>query len=152
MNLEESKLETQKHILRVQELLQKAIRNLGIRSQFHDQSKLEEPEASVFAKYTPLLRNSTYGSDEYKQFLVEMKPAIDHHYANNSHHPEYYANGISGMSLLDLLEMLADWKAAGERHADGDMMRSLTVNKERFGIDEQLWGILVNTARELNYV
>ena len=31
----------------------------------------------------------TYGSDEYKACLTEMKPALDHHYAANRHHPEH---------------------------------------------------------------
>jgi hypothetical protein len=44
-----------------------------------------------------------------------MKPAIQHHYKANSHHPEFYDNGVEGMSLFDVLEMLLDWKAATER-------------------------------------
>ena len=34
--------------------------------------------------------------------------------------------------------MLADWKAATERHADGDLLRSLRLNTERFGLSPQL--------------
>ena len=60
--------------------------------------------------------------------------------------------GINGMTLLDLIEMLCDWKAAGERHADGSMERSLMVNQERFHIGEQLQSILENTARELGFL
>jgi hypothetical protein len=56
------------------------------------------------------------------------------------------------MSLLDLLEMLCDWKAASERHADGDIARSLRINRERFGIDGQLAAILENTAVELQWL
>ena len=115
----------------------------------HDKSKLEEPEASTFAIYTEKLKGTTYGSDEYKRFLAEMKPALDHHYANNQHHPEYYADGIHGMSLLDLIEMIVDWKAASERHDDGDIRRSVEVNQERFGYDDGLRRILENTVDEL---
>jgi hypothetical protein len=60
--------------------------------------------------------------------------------------------GIDGMSLLDLIEMLCDWKAAGERHADGSMSRSLQINKERFQVSPQLQSILENTARELGWI
>ncbi len=55
------------------------------------------------------------------------------------------------MSLLDLIEMLADWKAAGERHANGSMAKSLKFNRMRFSIDEQLQSVLENTAREMGW-
>ena len=50
------------------------------------------------------------------------------------------------MTLIDLIEMLADWKAATERHDDGSLERSFKINKERFEIDIQLLQILENTA------
>jgi hypothetical protein len=60
--------------------------------------------------------------------------------------------GINGMSLFDLLEMLCDWKAAGERHADGCVKRSLKVNKERFKLSDQLASVLHNTAVECGWI
>jgi hypothetical protein len=100
----------------------------------------------VFDEYTPKLKRSTYGSDEYKGFLEAMGPALDHHYDVNRHHPEHFEQGIGGMNLIDLIEMMADWKAATERHEDGDLERSLRINQERFGISDQLVAILRNTA------
>jgi hypothetical protein len=114
-------------------------------------SKLEEPEKSMYDEFTPKLRAMTYGSDEYKQMLAAMGPALQHHYVNNTHHPEHYSNGVNGMSLLDLIEMLADWKAAGMRHADGSMAQSLEVNRKRFGMSDQLYEIFVNTVKELGW-
>lgn len=144
--------DTKKHIYRVQWLLGRCMRNLRLRQNAHDKSKLEDPEKTIFDEMTPKLKNSIYGSEEYKSFLESMKPALDHHYALNSHHPEHYPNGINGMSLLDLLEMLCDWKAAGERHANGSMERSLEINKDRFKISPQLQCVLENTARELGWL
>lgn len=144
--------DTKAHISRVQELIDVSCGNLYRRSNEHDRSKLLAPEKEAFDEYTPKLKNSTYGSDEYKGFLAGLKVALDHHYANNSHHPEHYENGIDGMSLFDLVEMLSDWKAAGERHADGSMERSLRVNKDRFKISPQLQSILENTVRELGWL
>jgi len=115
------------------------------RSEEHDQSKLVDPEKSIFDEFTPKLRNSTYGSDEYKSFLTSMKPALDHHYKNNSHHPEFFENGIQDMTLLDILEMLMDWKAATIRHADGDILRSIEINQSRFGYSDDIKKILINT-------
>ena len=114
-------------------------------------SKLADPEKTTFDEYTPKLKTSTYGSDEYKRFLAEMRPALEHHYAENRHHPEHFPNGIDDMTLIDVMEMLADWKAATERHDDGDIARSLKIQAERFGISEQLARILHNTVDYLGW-
>lgn len=145
----DSRPETIAHISRVQNLLSECITNLTDRAVAHDQSKLESPEKEAFDLLTPKLKKLTYGSEEYRATLREMKPALEHHYANNSHHPEHYPNGIEGMSLFDIIEMLVDWKAASERHADGSMAKSLEHNRARFNISDQLYNILCNTAREL---
>ena len=147
----DSRADTLAHIARVQALLEQVRNELTIRAAHHDASKLQEPEKSVFDAVTPRLKALTYGSEEYKASLVEMGEALDHHYAHNSHHPQHYANGFDGMSLLDIIEMFADWKAAGERHADGSLTKSLEVNRTRFGLSEQLWQILENTRKELGW-
>lgn len=76
---------------------------------------------------------------------------MQHHYTHNSHHPEHFANGVSGMSLLDVMEMFCDWKAASEQHKNGSIERSIHINRERFGFSEQLASILENTWRELGW-
>ena len=55
------------------------------------------------------------------------------------------------MSLLDLVEMLADWKAAGMSHANGNMDASMEIDRKRFGISDQLFEILSNTVREMEW-
>jgi hypothetical protein len=147
----DSREDTLKHIRRVQELLSMIANALVQRGIHHDTSKLEDPEKAIFDEYTPKLKDSTYGSDEYKGYLEEMKVALDHHYSHNSHHPEYYFMGVSGMSLLDVIEMFCDWKAATERHADGDISKSIEINKERFEMSDQLADIFKNTVAELNW-
>jgi hypothetical protein len=140
------------HIGKVQQHIAACVDSLQFRAQVHDASKLLPPEKEAFDEVTPQLRGLTYGSDEYKASVARLGPALDHHYFVNSHHPEHYPDGVKGMSLLDLLEMLCDWKAASERHADGDIARSLRINRERFGIDGQLAAILENTAVELQWL
>lgn len=147
----DSRPDTEAHITRVRALIGDAVENMHDRAFHHDLSKLRSPEKEMFDEYTPRLRATTYGSDEYKAALVEMGAALRHHYTHNSHHPEHYPNGIEGMSLLDVLEMLADWKAATERHADGNLTRSLEINAARFGISPQLLSILANTVREMGW-
>lgn len=143
--------DTMAHIGRVQELLRDAKDRLTVRAALHDKSKLENPEKAAFDVLTPRLRDLQYGSDEYRASLREMKPALDHHYAHNSHHPEHYQNGVDGMSLFDVIEMLCDWKAASERHATGSIRQSLVHNAERFNISAQLAHILVNTVEEFGW-
>ena len=145
----DSAKDTLLHIKRVNELLLGVAKELMDRAIRHDSSKLEEPEKYLFDKMTPKLKGLTYGSEEYKKSLDELKPALDHHYANNSHHPEYYKNGIDDFTLVDLIEMFLDWKAASERHEDGDIFRSIEINKNRFKMSDQLVLILNNTARNM---
>lgn len=142
----DSASDTMRHISRVRQLMENIAGEILLRSGNHDKSKLENPEKAVFDKMTPLLKGLTYGSPEYKESIAKMKPALNHHYAKNRHHPEHFKNGVNEMHLVDVVEMLCDWKAATERHADGDIVKSLQINKDRFGISEQLIGILCNTV------
>ena len=147
----DSTQDTLDHIGKVQARIHECTNNLIVRAERHDKSKLVEPEKSGFDVMTLKLRDLVYGSDEYRAALEEGKPTIDHHYQVNTHHPEHYENGIAGMSLLDIIEMLSDWKGASERTKQGSIAASLVHNKTRFGIDDQLAAILENTVRELGW-
>jgi hypothetical protein len=144
----DSTSETQKHIDKVIINANRFISKLQKQVEKHDSSKLKEPEKAYFDEATPKLKNLEYGSDEYKKSLEDIKPALDHHYANNSHHPDHYKNGINGMSLIDLVEMIADWKAACSRNKDSNIEKSLEINKEKFKINDQLYDILKNTIEK----
>jgi len=148
----DSRPDTYAHIATVREYLLRVVHDLIYRAHDHDLSKLESPEREVFDEYTPKLKDSTYGSDEYKAFLAGMGEGLRHHYEVNRHHPEHFEGGIHDMTLVDLIEMLADWKAATLRHADGDLDRSITQNAERFGYGEEFERLLRNTAREFGWI
>jgi hypothetical protein len=149
----DSTVDTRVHIAKVQGLLADVITILQSRGTEHDLSKFSSPEKEAYDELTPKLRDVQYGSEEYKEIIREMRPAIDHHYQKNRHHPEYYSNGIGGMSLIDLLEMLVDWKAASERSEKSvSFEKAFDINKKRFDINPQLAGILWNTACELDWV
>lgn len=81
--------DTMEHIARVRDLLGIAIKLLIDRGQDHDQCKLESPELEYFAAYNDRLHGSTYDSPEFNATKALMKPALDHHYANSRHHPEF---------------------------------------------------------------
>lgn len=137
---------TQVHIDSVGDKLSTMSSALLQRGRDHDASKLQEPELPIFVEYTPKLKGLTYGSAEYKKCLAEMKPALDHHYEVNSHHPEFFGGDVGKMNLVDLVEMLCDWIAATERHADGNIEDSFQVNAKRFGLSDQLLSILKNSV------
>lgn len=167
MNNYDSRPETQQHINKVGRYIELVIQKLSKRADEHDASKLVSPEVEAFDKATPLLQQLEYGTPEYKQSLKDLGPALEHHYANNTHHPEHFENGIRGMTLLDLTEMLCDWKAASERMRkptpaaegrpdvptyDSDFARSIRLNAERFDYPDGLTDILLNTAVELGFI
>lgn len=141
----DSRLDTQEHIAEVQGLMEGFARMILLRARAHDASKLSEPEKSAFDAATPKLRALTYGSDEYKQALVDLGPALEHHYGANAHHPEHFPHGIHDMGLIDVVEMFCDWLAATLRHADGDIRKSIDMNAERFGYDEGIRALLLNS-------
>uniref|UniRef100_A0A6M3LM65 Uncharacterized protein n=1 Tax=viral metagenome TaxID=1070528 RepID=A0A6M3LM65_9ZZZZ len=143
--------DTLKHARVVLSMLNEIIHHLIRRAAIHDDSKLYPPEKEIFDAYTPKLKNSTYGSDDYNQFLKEMGVGLDNHYKMNRHHPEHFVDGIRDMTLVDIIEMLCDWKAATLRHNNGDIYKSLEINAKRFGIDDQLLKILDNTVKYLSW-
>ena len=138
--------ETMRHILTVRTLLAGAASRLLARANAHDTSKLSDPEVESFAKHTAALAKLEYGSDEYRAELKQMKPAIQHHYEHNRHHPEFHPNGLDDMNLFDLVEMLCDWKAAGLRHETGSLAKSMTINADRFAMPPFLVRLLNNTV------
>jgi len=145
----DSRPDTYEHIAKVRGYMLMAAQELIERAHTHDQSKLEDPEKESWDIATPKLASLEYGSDEYRASLRDIKPAVEHHYQKNSHHPEHYTNGIDGMTLVDLLEMLCDWKAAGERHdPPNDIIDSIEYNTKRFHISDQLAHVLFNTAED----
>lgn len=150
MSIDECRVETQKHIEKVRHYIRTITDKLTSRGVNHDKIKLESPEVEIFAEYTPLLAKTTYGSEDYQNALNGMKLALDHHYANSRHHPEHFVHGINDMNLVDIVEMLCDWKAASERQMNGNLLHSIEMNAKRFQYDDQLKQILMNTAKLLD--
>lgn len=145
--MNEARFKTLRHIETVRNFINLTVRELLYRGERHDASKLESPEVEGFDELTDKLRGSTYNSPEYLQFRKDLKPILDHHYAHNRHHPEHHKEGITDMNLIDLLEMICDWKASSMRHNDGNILKSIEVNQERFGYSDELRRILENTAK-----
>ena len=144
----DSTIETKAHITLVTEYLEKLVAKLTIRAKEHDQSKLMSPEKEAFDKLASSLKSLTYGSEEYNSTLEKVRPAIEHHWKNNRHHPEYHEHGLEDMNLVDIIELFCDWCAATHRHDDGDIGRSINVNAKRFKYPGLIGKIFINTCKE----
>jgi hypothetical protein len=148
----DSRNDTEEHIKNVRGFLSDVVGNLSARSLIHDGSKLEEPEKPIYDECIPRIKEAErlhgYGSPEYNEAARSMGTALQHHYGANSHHPEHYPNGVGGMSLMDVIEMLADWKASAKR---GNQKFDISFRARRFGISDELAEILENTVRELGW-
>lgn len=144
-----SKADTLAHKQKVSYFLHLIVKELLDRADEHDNTKLEDPELALFDEYTPKLHQVTYDSEEYRGFLKELNVALEHHYAKNRHHPQHFPNGIKDMNLVDIVELIADWKSATLRHDNGNILKSINQNQERFGFSDDLKSILTNTAEWL---
>jgi len=123
----------------------------------HDMSKYQWVEAEAFAR-TSYPRESDYGSDAYKESLGSVAKSLVHHYAHNSHHPQYYllkdediedGQAYNRMCALDRIEMVCDWRAACRKHITGDIYKSIEINKERFGYTQDDYEWIKSLADEL---
>lgn len=149
----DSSRDTADHIQLVQHIMELFCNRIRNRAMYHDASKRNSPEKEALDLNGQKLRSLTYGSEEYFAQLKspEMAAFLDHHYKTNSHHPEHFENGVAGMDLFDFIEMFADWRAAVERHKDGDIMVSIEKNTKRFNLDPQIVSIFQNTAKILGW-
>lgn len=127
-------------------LYKKYLNELLDRKANHDRTKLEYPEKQEFDKYNQKLKELTYGSEEYNQNLYTLRNALCHHYRYNRHHPEHFGNGIYGMTIMDLTEMICDWKASSERQLNGDIYDGIEKSSQRFNYDKKMVRVLSNTV------
>lgn len=118
---------------------------LAVRGVNHDRSKFDPEEYSSFVGQTVKLKDFVYGSDEYRAELEKIRPAINHHYQHNRHHPKHFVNGIRGMNLVDIIEMFCDWHASILRQKDGDIRKSIEIGQKRFKFSDDLKQIFLNT-------
>jgi hypothetical protein len=125
----DSRPATHEHIHQVQKLLTRVLVDLQERLVLHDRSKLSDPEKAAFDEVSSALRKTTYGSDEYKANLAKIRPALDHHFAHNAHHPEFGEMSADGP---------VEWRSVREYQDHYEVsnygdVRSLTRTVKRSG-------------------
>ena len=120
------------------------------RAHHHDMSKFGEEEFPHYANVIEEFEKFSFGSDGYNCAREKLGIALKHHYENNRHHPEHFPNGIDDMNLIDILEMICDWKSATQNHSavKGDISNSVEILSEKYKINPQLKSIIYNTLRD----
>lgn len=127
-----------KHKIYVAYYLIKIVLKLIHRALIHDNSKYRFSEAIPMSKIAKYLINTLYGSKAYKDLTNRNYEAIKIHYKRNRHHPEYHDNDYKKMSLIDLIEMFVDWKAASKRYKNGNFDKSVEISKEKFKMSDEI--------------
>ena len=151
-NAEDFLCDTILHITEVQENLEIISSQLRQRGFAHDRTKFQELEFDAFVSTRTKFKKANYGTPEYQECVDAVKPAVGHHYENNRHHTGYWPSGIKDMSLIDILEMLADWKAANRRSPDLDFTESIKRCVKKYEISEELEKIIRTTLKELQWL
>jgi hypothetical protein len=148
----EAHFDTWLHKHLINKLLLDVTFDIQHRALTHDDSKMtNNVEMEGFGKVGPLLSSVPFGTPEFETYKSEMQPAISHHMCNNRHHVESHENGVDDMNLIDLIEMLADWKAAGSRRDDSSIEKSIEMMSRRYKFSDDLKKIMKNTANYLKY-
>lgn len=140
------------HIKEVQSNLEIFSYELRKRGVEHDMTKLQEPEFTAFVSTRDRFKKANYGTPEYQELVEEIKPAVNHHYENNRHHTGFHENGINDMNFIDILEMIADWKAAERRSPDKSLEDTLDYAFKKYQIDDQLKKIFINTMKYFKFI
>lgn len=135
--------------------VEKLVSKLMQRASEHDLSKFSPIEVQSFTINIPLVdaaqKRWGYESPEHKAARAALGEGLKHHYESNTHHPEHFANGIDGMNVLDIVEMLCDWWGVADAK-DADVMEFIQSNAKRFGITVQLKVAMENTVRQISYI
>lgn len=137
------------HISNVTKHLGAIAHDLKIRGVKHDGSKFDKDEFPHLVQMEIELDRDgelEFDSPEFMERMEKLQPMRVAHYKKNRHHPEHFERGVNDMNLLDIVEMLCDWKDASERH--GHDAIQLTKCFERFNISDQLGSIIENTCQD----
>lgn len=119
------------------------LKDLGCRILSHDYSKLAGAEYYGYKNVVYKLAGLEYGTPEHKKAIAELDEPFVFHYSVNSHHVEYYDNGILDFDIFDLIEMILDWCSACVCRGFDFRLSSVKKNQDKMGFDDDLFNIIV---------
>lgn len=132
------------HITRVRKHIATFVRLLIKRSLNHDNSKLQDPELTLWKEMDKEPRYP-YGSEEYKEKMKRWEKVFKHHYSYNRHHPEFYENGVNDMTLVDIVEMMCDWLGYKQAISITEALNVCDEQMKRYNISNELRQVIFNT-------
>lgn len=139
-----------KHKEEVVVAMAKFAAEISYRAGVHDNSKFSADEFDINSEHVQHFNKYDFDTAEEKNLRELVGPAIIAHRKRNRHHPEHFENGIDGMNLIDLLEMLCDWQSASKRAKGDSLRKGLPILKEKYNISPQLLKIIENTLKDFN--
>jgi len=142
----DARLDSLLHIKKVSTNINEIAIEVIKRSIKHDESKFESPEREELDKVVPIIKQGK-DAPNYKQAKLGAESLMKVHKSKNSHHPEFYKNGIDGMNLLDIIEYLSDMKAESKDNLEEILLK----NSKKYNWSEQLLNIMKNTAKILEW-
>ena len=130
------------HIAEFQQAIDTLTEKLKQRAKTHDASKLKEPELTQYTEAEEKLENFKPGSKSYLTFAQKHHIIFSEHFKKNPHHVEHFKNGFNDMTLLDLIDVLTDWRLDC---GDEDWNKFVDDRKEFYGMDNQVVSIFKNS-------
>ena len=141
-----------RHIRYVQLAIDEVSHELDRRGMAHDLSKMLDDEFAGFSRINAAARINKFGSPAYSEAMQREQRTIDLHFSRNRHHAEFYAEhpdalvnnrGAEGMTFLDIIEMVCDWRGAQQGYDDPrPWSETVELNfkaKGKYLSTEQLW-------------
>jgi hypothetical protein len=84
--------------------------------------------------WNALDENFTCQSLKFTSYMLEKKQTL---------------SMLESMNLVDIIELLSDWKAATGRCLNGDIYKSIEINQSRFGYTDEIKKIFINTLKNI---
>ena len=132
------------HIAEFQQAIDTITEKLKTRAKTHDASKLKEPELTQYTEAEEKLEKFKPGSPEYLKIRDKYDIILSKHFTKNPHHPEHFKNGFNDMSILDLLDVLTDWRLDC---GDGDWNKFVDDRRDYYRMDDQVVRIFKNSKK-----
>lgn len=110
----------------------------------HDYSRYNWVELKYNIDNLDKIRYSKYSSYEWKKLTNKNLPHAINHFKKNRHHPEHFENGVEDMQLIDVVEMVCDWKAAARRRYKKLNKKLYNKTAINYKIDGKLYKIISN--------
>lgn len=141
----EAHSKTLRSIIRHRDYIKQALgeitHDLEQRATVHDLSKFLDDEFEGFSRIN--VDRPEFGTPGYAERMRQEKPTILRHYSRNSHHPEH-----GPMTFIDVIEMVADWWAAGKGYENAmDWSEAVDTNLRIKGVYLLDWQ--VDLARDV---